>query len=82
MSFHQMKTTRISIDLPVDMHMHLKIACAREGIAMQKFVRESIAKNLEELEMHQDEKAFDRGLQEIEEHGTISSDEFKRRMGL
>ena len=82
MSIHEMKTTRVSIDLPIDMHTHLKVACAREGIPIQKFVRESIAKSLEELEMHLDEEAFDRGMKEVEEHGTISLEDLSSTMGL
>ena len=82
MSIHQAKTTRISIDVPFDLHIHLKIACAREGIPIQKFVRESIAKGLEELEMRLDVEAFDRGTKEIEEHGTISLEDFTKKMEL
>lgn len=82
MSLHQMKTSRISVDLPIEMHVHLKVACARKGIPMQQFVRDSIAKSLEELEMRLDEKSFDQGMQEIKEHGTVSEEEFKEKMGL
>lgn len=82
MSIHQMKHVRVSIDLSPDMHTHLKIACARVGIPIQKFVRDSIAKGLEELEARLDEEAFDRGMKEIQEHGTVSLEDFSRGMGL
>lgn len=82
MSIHQVKPVRISTDLSPEMHTHLKIACVREGLAMQQFVRDSIAKSLQELEMRLDEDAYDRGTKEIEEQGTISSAEMKKRLGL
>lgn len=82
MSIHQVRPIRISIDLPPEMHTHLKIACVRGGMAMQQFVRESIAKSLQDLETRLDEDAYDRGMKEIEEQGTISSAEMKKRLGL
>ena len=49
---------------------------------MQRFVQESVAKSLQELEARLDDEAFDRGMKEIEEQGTISSSEMKKRLGL
>src|SRR5262249_41526439 len=79
---HKHKTTRVSVDLPKDEHLHLKIACARYGIPIHQFVIESIEKNLKALEEQLDAQAFDRGKKEMKAHGTISLEEMDKRLGF
>jgi hypothetical protein len=81
MSLHHLKTTRISIDLPFDEHVHLKITCARHGIPIRQFVVDSIEKNLKEYEDQLDEQAYDVGKREIKKYGTISLGELDRSLG-
>ncbi len=74
------KTTRVSIDLPYEDHINLKVVCARQRIPIRKFIIESIEKNLMELEERLDQEAFDRGIKEVKKHGTISLETMNEKL--
>lgn len=82
MALQQNKTTRVSIDMPYEEHINLKIACASQGIPIRKFIIESIEKSLKELEERLDEEAFDRGKEDVKKHGTISLKTMNERLGF
>ncbi len=85
MAFHsqkQSKTTRVSIDMPYEDHIHLKVVCVSRGIPIRKFIIESIEKSLIEFEESLDEEAFDRGKDEVKKHGTISLESINKKLGF
>ena len=81
MALQHNKTTRVSIDLPYEEHIHLKVACASQGVPIRTFIIESIEKSLKELEERLDEEAFDRGKKDVKKHGTISLEAMNKRLG-
>ena len=66
------KTTRLTIDFPVEEHMYLKMACARKGVKMKEFVSEAIIKSIHEYEDELDRLSIEEARKEIAEAGTIS----------
>ena len=82
MSLHHHKTKRVSIDLPFEKHIYMKIACAKEDISIKRFIEESIDKSLKALEEKLDAEAYDQGKKEIKAHGTISIEEMDKRLGF
>jgi hypothetical protein len=80
MPLEKRKKTRVSVDLPYKEHIHLKVACASQGIPIRQFIIESIEKSLRELEERLDEEAFDQGKKEIKKNGTISLEEMSKRI--
>ncbi len=81
MSLHP-RTRRVSIDLPIEEHIHMKAVLAYADIHINQFMKESIEKNLKELEEKLDEEAYDQGKKEIKAHGTISIEEMDKRLGF
>jgi len=80
MSLHH-KTRRISIDLPIEKHIHMKAILAYADLHIKEFLEASIEKSLKELEEKMDEEAYDQGKEEIKAHGTISIEEMDKRLG-
>lgn len=76
------KTRRISIDLPIEEHIHMKAVLAYADTHINQFIKESIEKNLKCLEEKLDEEDYDQGKEEIKTHGTISIEEMDKRLGL
>lgn len=75
------KTRRISVDLPIKQHVHMKSVLAYADIRVNQFIQESIEKNLKALEDKLDQEAYDQGKEDIRIHGTISWEEMKKRLG-
>ena len=73
---------RLSLDIPVDWHMHLKMIAAKKGISMREYILEALAfkeahEEKEEAEM--DDKTFRKGLARIrKEHFQLSKNLSKR----
>ena len=75
------RTKRISLDLPIEEHMHMKAVLAYADIHINQFMKDSLQKSLKELEEKLDEEAYDDGKKEIKAHGTISIEEMDKRLG-
>lgn len=59
---------RLSLDIPLDWHMHLKMLAARRGISMREYILEALAfkeasEEKESVEM--DDKTFRKGLARV-----------------
>ena len=59
---------RLSLDIPLEWHTHLKMLAAKKGISMREYILEAIAfkeacEDKESVEM--DDKTFRRGLSRI-----------------
>jgi hypothetical protein len=65
-----------------DMHRHLKVVCAEDGVSMNTFVTKAIENEFVARDERIDEAAVDEAEKEIKEHGTISLKEFKTRLGI
>ena len=76
------KPARLTLEMPQAIHRHLKIICAEDGISMHNFVIEAIEEKFEDREERIDAAAHDRGLKDIEAHGTISFEEMDKAMGV
>ena len=82
MSIHQQKAFRFTFDMLPDMHHHLKVICAEDGVSMNAFVTKAIADGFVARDEHIDEMAVDEAEKDIKETGTISLKEFKNRLGI
>ncbi len=59
-----------------------RIAVTHHGKVVGGFVSADSLKLLEEIEMQKDIEAFDRGMKNMDKHGSISLNEFKKEIGL
>ena len=70
------RTARLSLDIPLDRHMHLKMLAARKGISMQEYILEALAlkeASEEKESVELDEKTFRKGLVRIKkEHSQLA----------
>ena len=82
MSIHQQKTIRFTLDMPPDMHRHLKIACAEDGVSMHAFVTEAIEEKFDAREEGRDALAYDKGMKEMTEGKGESLESVRRGLGL
>ena len=82
MSVHQQKTVRFTLDMPPDMHRHLKIICAEDMVSMHDFVTQAIKEKFETREEKLDALAYDEGIKEISEGKGIDFDTAMREIGL
>ena len=59
---------RLSLDIPMEQHIHLKMLATKKGISMREYILESLAAR-EELEQEQDmeldTESFRKGLKKI-----------------
>ena len=78
-----MHHSRLTVDMPDNIHILLKSACAELGISMRQFILESTLKSLEDLEDEKLAKKARSILKDIEEgkEKTISWKEMKKRVG-
>jgi hypothetical protein len=70
MEFYMTNTqmARLSLDIPLDWHMHLKMLAAKKGISMREYILEALAlkEASEEKEIvEMDDKTFRKGLARI-----------------
>jgi hypothetical protein len=82
MSIHAEKPIRLNIEIPPAMHKHLKMVCVEDGESMHTFVIRALGKELNEREDRRDVEAFDTGMRDIAEHGTIPFDKAMEEIGL
>ena len=82
MSIHQQANVRCTFDLPESMHRYLKIICAEDNEPMNAFVAKALSREFSEREERIDAEAFDSGMKDIKEHGTISMEEMDGAMGV
>lgn len=78
------KQPRLTVDMPLNVHILIKTACAELGISMKQFMVEAALKRMEELEDQYLAKKAHEVLKDIEEgkEKTISWKEMKTRVGL
>ena len=81
-SIHQQKTIRFTLDMLPDMHRHLKIGCAEDGISMHAFVTKAIEEKLDAREEGRDALAYDKGMKEVAEGKGESLESVRRELGL
>lgn len=64
----QQNMVRLSLDIPMEQHIHLKMLATKKGISMREYILESLAAR-EELEQEQDmeldTESFRKGLKKI-----------------
>lgn len=66
MAQHEM--TRLSIDIPVDQHIHLKMLASKKGMSMREYILESLAyrESVEEkIDTEMDDATFRKGLKRL-----------------
>ena len=80
MSIHQQKMIRFTLDMPPDMHRHLKIICAEDGISMNMFIMKELERGFKDREDRVDEEAIAQSIRDIASEGTISLAEMDRAM--
>lgn len=60
---------RLSLDMPVEQHIHLKMMAAKKGISMREFILETLAFKETEIEKDQievlDNESFRKGLKKV-----------------
>lgn len=59
---------RLSIDLPVAQHIHLKMLASKKGISMREYILESLAfreSMEEEMDTEMDDASFRKGLKRL-----------------
>jgi predicted DNA-binding protein len=75
-------TVRLSINVPQEEHMYLKLAATKLGLSMKEFIIKTMNKEIDELEDKWLSEEASVILKEIDEgkRKTISQEEFDRRM--
>jgi hypothetical protein len=70
------RTARLSLDIPLDWHMHLKMLAARKGISMREYILEALAfkeASEEKDSVELDDKTFRKGLARVKkEHSELA----------
>ena len=70
------RTARLSLDIPLDWHMHLKMLAARKGISMREYILEALAfkeASEEKESVELDDKTFRKGLARVKkEHSQLA----------
>ena len=70
------RTARLSLDIPLDWHMHLKMLAARKGISMREYILEALAfkeASEEKESVELDDKTFRKGLAMVKkEHSQLA----------
>jgi hypothetical protein len=70
------RTARLSLDIPLDWHMHLKMLAARKGISMREYILEALAfkeASEEKESVELDDKTFRKGLSRVKkEHSQLA----------
>jgi hypothetical protein len=76
------RTARLSLDIPLDWHMHLKMLAARKGISMREYILEALAfkeASEEKESVELDDKTFRKGLARVKkEHAQLAKNLAKR----
>ena len=76
------RTARLSLDIPLDWHMHLKMLAARKGISMREYILEALAfkeASEEKESVELDDKTFRKGLSRVKkEHAQLAKNLAKR----
>jgi hypothetical protein len=80
MAIHQQQTVRFTLDMPIGMHHHLKVICAKDSVPMGAFVTKAIEQEFKARDDRLDEEAYDAGMKDVAEHGTISLEEMDKAM--
>jgi predicted transcriptional regulator len=81
-SIHQQKTIRFTLDMLPDLHRHLKIVCAEDGVSMHTFVTEAIEEKFEAREEKADALAYDEGIKEVADGKTHSLEDVQKELVL
>ena len=70
------RTARLSLDIPLDWHTHLKMLAARKGISMREYILEALAfkeASEEKKSIELDDKTFRKGLARVKkEHSQLA----------
>jgi hypothetical protein len=70
------RTARLSLDIPLDWHMHLKMLAARKGISMREYILEALAfkeASEEKESVELDDETFRKGLARVKkEHSQLA----------
>lgn len=75
---------RLSLDLPVEQHIHLKMLATKKGMSMREYILEALAfkeakEEDEEEDVEMDNKTFRKGLKRIrKEHSQLAKNLSKR----
>ena len=79
---HAHDKIRLSLDIPAEQHMHLKMLATKKGISMREYILEALAfkeaaEEKEDIEM--DNTTFRKGLKRIrKEHSQLAKNLSKR----
>jgi hypothetical protein len=80
MAIHQQQTVRFTFDMPVGLHHHLKVICAKDRVPMNAFVTKAIEQEFAARDDRLDEEAYDAGMRDVAKNGTISLEEMDKAM--
>lgn len=73
---------RLSLDIPVEQHVHLKMIATKKGMSMREYILEALAFKEaaeEEKDIEMDNTSFRKGLKRIrEEHYQLAKNLSKR----
>ena len=76
------RTSRLSLDIPLDWHMHLKMLAARKGISMREYILEALAfkeASEEKESVELDDKTFRKGIFRLKkEHSQLAKNLARR----
>lgn len=65
---HENRMIRLSLDMPSDQHLHLKMLATKKGISMREYILEALAfkeESEEKEDVDLDTAAFRKGLKRI-----------------
>jgi hypothetical protein len=82
MSIHQQKMIRYTLDMMPELHRHLKIVCAEDGVSLHDFVTLAIEEKFEAREEKLDALAFDEGMKDLASGKTYSLEDVQKELGL